>query len=391
MKPRSTTSTLAKMPFVTRLLIVFGVLIVGFAVPIQMTTNIVGADEVQRLQQRIDALRQDAKEYESRAAQLGEEAKTLQTEVSRLSNEKAIIQNQLDLSQAKHDQLVVQIQETEQRIEDNRDALGETIADLYVDDSISPIEMLASSGTISDFLDRQEYRISIRDQLTSTISTIKDLKKELEAQKQDVERVLADQKVQRDALASKEGEQQSLLSRTRGDENAYKQLVQERTAEVDSLQQKLIEEVARRSVQTGGYAVVAGPSHYGGYPTAWATAPMNSIVDPWGMYSRQCTSYAAFRVSQAYGNMPYWGGFGNAWEWTRNANNYGIPNGSTPKPGSVAVLYDGGYGHVAWVDSVQPNGTLTIDHYNINWSGNYARWTGVSPNFFDNYIYFGEW
>lgn len=379
------------MPFVSRALIVVGVLVMGLAVPIQMTTKIVSADEVQRLQQRIDALQQDAKEYENRAAQLGEAAATLQVEVSRLTNEKAVIQNQLDISQARYDQLVLQIKNTEQLIKDNQDALGETIADLYVDDNISPIEMLASSNTISDFLDKQEYRTSIRDQLTTTISKIKDLKKELEVQKQDVERVLADQKVQRDALAAKEGEQQTLLNRTRGDENAYKQLVQERTAEVNSLQQKLIEEVARRSIRTGGYAVVAGPSQYGGYPTAWATAPMNSIVDNWGMYSRQCTSYAAFRVYQAYGNMPYWGGFGNAWEWTRNANNYGIPNGSTPKPGSVAVLYDGGYGHVAWVDSVQPNGTITIDHYNINWSGNYARWTGVSPSFFDNYIYFGEW
>ena len=116
---------------------------------------------------------------------------------------------------------------------------------------------------------------------------------------------------------------------------------------------------------------------------------MNSYVDSWGMYSRQCVSYTAFKVAQAYGNMPYWGGVGNANQWPGNARAAGIPTGSTPRVGSVAVVSSGQYGHTAWVEAINPNGTIRISHFNVNWTGNYAVWDNLSPSYFDTYIYFG--
>jgi len=47
---------------------------------------------------------------------------------------------------------VIQIADTEKKIKDNQDALGETIANLYVDGKISPLEMIASSKNVSDYL-----------------------------------------------------------------------------------------------------------------------------------------------------------------------------------------------------------------------------------------------
>ena len=40
---------------------------------------------------------------------------------------------QVDLSQAKYDKLVNDITETEKQIAENKDALGQIIADMYVD------------------------------------------------------------------------------------------------------------------------------------------------------------------------------------------------------------------------------------------------------------------
>ena len=56
---------------------------------------------------------------------------------------------------------------------------------------------------------------------------------------------------------------------------------------------------------------------------------------------------------------------------------------------AVGVLYDGPYGHTAWVESVNPNGTINISHYNVGWSGEYSEWYNLSPTFFQEYIYFG--
>lgn len=380
-------TTPASLSFSWRAAIAVAVFVIALAVPIQMAST-ARADQYD---ERIRALQQDIGRYEAAAATLAQQADTLQTEVEKLNNEKAAIQAQVDISQAKYDQLVAQIADTEKKIKNNQDALGDILADLYIEGQTSTIELLASSNNIGDYINKQEYRSSVRDELGATIKEVKDLKVQLETQKTDAERVLIDQKSQRDALQAKEDEKQKLLNETQGSEAKYRSMSQDNANQINELRRLQQEEIARRSSGGRGGTVVPGLSVNGGYPDKWANSPQNSKVDDWGMYNRQCTSYAAYKVWLAYRNMPYWGGFGNAWEWKRNAVNYGIPTGKVPKAGSVGVLQDGGFGHVAWVDSVQPNGTITIDHYNVNWSGNYARWTGVSPTFFDDYIYFGEW
>ncbi len=383
---KRTATTPVSKGLVTKSSIVAAAVVMAFATPITFGQRVL-AD---RYDEQIAALRAEVSGYQAKAADLRQQAGTLAAALEILTTEKNAIQREVDLSQAKYDKLVHDIAETEKKIADNKDALGQIIADMYVDGSITPLEMLASSKNIGDYVDQQEYRSSIQSNLSATIKEINALKKKLEGQKKDVERVLADQKSQRDQLAAKEAEQAKLLADTQGEEAAYQQLSSQRNAQISQLQAQQAAELAARARQVGGYTASSDGSN-GGYPSLWANAPMNSYVDSWGMYSRQCVSYAAFKVSQAYGNMPYWGGVGNANQWPGNARAMGIPTGSTPKVGSVAVVSSGQYGHVAWVEAVNPNGTIRISHYNVNWTGNYAVWDNLSPSYFDTYIYFGEW
>ncbi len=382
MKQRSTTP--AVKGIVTKSSIVAAAVVMAFATPITFGQQVL-AD---RYDEQISALRAEVSGYQAKAADLRQQAGTLAAALEILTVEKNTIQRQVDLSQAKYDKLVHDIAETEKKIDDNKDALGQIIADMYVDGSITPLEMLASSKNIGDYVDQQEYRSSIQSNLSATIKEINTLKKKLEEQKKEVERVLADQKSQRDQLAAKEAEQAKLLADTRGEEAAYQQLSAQRNAQISQLQAQQAAELAARARQVGGYTASSDGSN-GGYPSKWANAPMNSYVDSWGMYSRQCVSYAAFKVAQAYGNMPYWGGVGNANQWPGNARAAGIPTGSAPRVGSVGVVSSGQYGHVAWVEAINPNGTIRISHYNVNWTGNYAVWDNLSPSYFDTYIYFG--
>lgn len=379
-----TPTTPVSKGLVTKSALVASAVVMALAAPISFG-QLAFAD---RYDEQIAALRNEVSGYQARAADLRQQAATLASALDVLTNEKNAIQAQVDLSQAKYDKLVHDIAETEQKIADNKEALGQIIADMYVDRSISPLEMLASSKNIGDYVDQQEFRSSIQSNLSATIKEINTLKKKLESQKKEVEQVLADQKQQRDQLAAKEAEQAKLLADTRGEEAAYQQLSAQRNAQISQLQAQQAAELAARARQVGGYTASSDGSN-GGYPSKWANAPMNSYVDSWGMYSRQCVSYAAFKVAQAYGNMPYWGGVGNANQWPGNARAAGIPTGSAPRVGSVAVVSSGQYGHVAWVEAINPNGTIRISHYNVNWTGNYAIWDNLSPSYFDTYIYFG--
>lgn len=394
MKQRSTTpvSTLASGSqgrgggLVTKSLIVASAVLMTVASPI----TFYGQAMADQYDDQINALRSEIGSYQQQAAVLNAQAKTLQDELTILDGQKSAIQAQIKISETRHAQLVEQIEETKRKIEANKESLGRILANIYADDAITPLEMLASSKSIGDFVDKQEYRSAMRDQLTKTIEQINKLKTELENKKVETERVLKDQQAQRDLLDQKEAERAKLLADTQGQEAAYQALSADREAKISDLQAQQAAALAARARQVGGYTASSDGSN-GGYPSIWANAPMNSYVDSWGMYSRQCVSYVAFKVASVYGNMPYWGGVGNANQWPGNARAAGIPVGTTPKAGAVGVVSSGQYGHVAWVEAVNPNGTIRISHYNVNWNGSYAVWDNLDPSYFDTYIYFGGW
>lgn len=342
--------------------------------------------EIRAVQRQID-------QYTEEAARLAEKADTFQNEVARLNSLKAAIQAQIELSQAKYNKTVADIKATEKEIAEKQRVLGKTMAGMYVDDEISPLEMLMSSRNIADYVDKQAQRSSFRDSLSKTITEIKQLKAELEEKKVEQKRTLEDEKNQRNLLAQKQAEQQSLLDQTRGQEAVYQRLSAEGQAKRRELERLQQIEIARRYAGAAGTAVAGDPNR-GGYPDYLANSDYyNPVVDPWGMYSRQCVSYTAWKVYQKNGYMPYWGGVGNANQWPGNADAAGIPRGSTPRAGSVGVMMTGQYGHVVWVESVNADGTINISQYNelnaggSGW-GHYSERYNVHPATYDTYIYF---
>ncbi|MDB5170420.1 MAG: hypothetical protein JWO35_114 [Candidatus Saccharibacteria bacterium] len=119
-------------------------------------------------------------------------------------------------------------------------------------------------------------------------------------------------------------------------------------------------------------AIVSAPGT--SYP--WANAPFNvDSSDTWGMYKRQCTSYAAWKVASSGRHMPNWGGHGNANLWDDNARAEGIPVDATPRVGDIAVRNSGTYGHVMYVESVNGDGTIGVSQYNADNAGSYSEAT----------------
>lgn len=325
----------------------------------------------------INAKEREAAGYNNEADRLGAVAGTLQEALKQLNNQAAAIQKNIDKSQQKYDGLVAAIEQNKRDIQTNRDALGDILADMYVDDQISPLEMLASSENIGDFIDKQEQRSNMQQALNGKINDINKLQKKLNDNKKSVELVLRDQKTQRKTLADKQAERSDLLRRTKNDQSAYKQLASKRNAEI----QKLREEQRQANAQTfQGGAIPAGSRGGGGYPAIWANGPMDAMVDSWGYYSRQCTSYAAFRFAQDGKFMPT--AIGNASAW---ASYPGAKIGSTPRAGAIGQTTAGYYGHVLYVESVNGDGTITVSDYNLMVDGKYRYYTRPAAGL--TYIY----
>jgi surface antigen len=245
-------------------------------------------------------------------------------------------------------------------------------------------------------LNKQEYRNSVRDQLSGTIKTVKELKAKLAKQKVDVEKVLAEQKAARDALVAKETEQSNLLAKTNNDEAAYQGLIK------DSAKQIAIAKATQAAINSryngsGGYVLVEAGS-LSDYPWNSSNCPMMGYLstggadgnggDGRGYGCRQCASYAAWRFAKETGIYPRWG---NAVDFTAGAKSLGYQEGG-PQAGSLAVMDPAkagqGYGHVAWVEAVSGN-QVTVSQYNYDYGQGYGMYSmmTLSANAFDHYIH----
>lgn len=317
---------------------------------------------------QINAIKVQVRQFQDQAAQLHSQADTLQNQISSVTAQQSAVRAQIIGTQVHLGQLNFKIQQTQTQIENQKTALAINLRSVYLESEISPLEMVASSNSISDFIDKQQYRNSLRDHIQSSLKQVKDLKIQLDKQKIDTEQTLADQKGMQTQLSSQEQQENDLLSKTQSQESNYQQLVTQNKAKIDELR---AEQVAANLKWSGGN--VNFQPRGGGYPSFWADIKLDSTSDDWGMFNRECVSYAAFRVASSGRHMPYWGGVGNASQWPGNARAAGIEVGGSPRRGDIAIWPVGFYGHAMYVESVNSDGSIIISEYNYDWTGRYSQ------------------
>jgi peptidoglycan hydrolase CwlO-like protein len=333
---------------------------------------------------QISALESQANQYQSQANTYQQQADTLQNKLDQINDQISALQAQIQANQAKHDQLQSDIAANQKKLQDSQQALGDTISNLYVDDDVTAVEMLASAKNIGDYVDKQEYRNSVRNQLNSAIVDIKNTKAQLDDENKAVEAVLAQLSAQNNQMAAQQATQQDLVNQTRGQEAAYQQLV---SSAKSSIQSALVQQqayyaslMAKGSVNSG----VVGSFQYwgwsgnqgcgGGYPYCGS---QDSYADPWGLYNRECVSYVAWALSARFhkyvGNFS---GAGTAYQWPSSAPAYsGAYRVSSPQPGDAVILPADGYfapvGHAMIVESVSGD-SVFVSQYNMYGTGEYS-------------------
>jgi len=382
------TTTVSKHGLVTKSALVATAVVMGISSPMALTSQAF-AD---RWDDQMRALNAQMQQYQSQASALNAQANTLQAQLDQITAQKNAILAQIDLSQKQYDALQKQIEETKQKIDDNKEALGRIIADMYVDGSITPLEMLASSKNIGDYVDRQEYRNSIQNTLSDTIDQINSLKKKLESKQNEVKKVLDQQKDQKAQLAAKEAEQAELVAKTRNDEAAYQQMANDAKAQVENAAAQQRAYYASLQQQSGGRftsGIIGGLTITsfsgnrgcsGGYP--FCAGPLDYGVDPWNLYTRECVSYAAWRIQNGYGKSvaPFRGdGMAYEWEWSaRKGNGTKATRVSDPAPGDAVVLPItpglAPVGHLMVVEGVSGD-NVYVSQYNFGGTGEYSTMT----------------
>jgi peptidoglycan hydrolase CwlO-like protein len=309
------------------------------------------------------------------------------TEANNLANKLAVIQGEINIAQQALNLTSLQIKQTQSEIDQaNRDLdrqkaiLKDNLRLVYKQGEVSPLELIASSKNLSDFVAQSQYLNAIKNKINSNLKKIDQLKQDLNRKQGELNTVALQQKAQVDDIAAQKAEQQRILAATQGEQSKYQAYISQDSQRVKELkaQQAAAIMATQSNVSYGGS---------GGYPYAGVSYPCwsgLSCADPWGMFKRECVSYTAWKVASTGRRMPYWGGVGHAYMWPGNAISAGIPVDSSPRAGDVAIRpkltsnpWD--VGHAMYVDRVNPNGTIRVSQYNAGLDGRYSE-ADISPS-----------
>jgi len=106
-----------------------------------------------------------------------------------------------------------------------------------------------------------------------------------------------------------------------------------------------------------------------------------------GFEYRNCTDYVQWKESTSPTNISVPSSFGNGGQWYNNAPT--TEQSTTPLAWDAAVV-PGNPGHVAFVESVNTDGTITVSEYNQNGQGTGDKRTGTASSMgFTKFVDFG--
>lgn len=347
------------------------------AVTLTLSVAILPKVYADQFDEQIRALQQQNAQTRNTVEALEVQASSYEDAIGKLQAQINALQQAINANLAKQADLQKQIAEAQAELDKEKRVLGESIKAMYVEGQISTLEMLASSKDLSEFVDKQQYRNNVQDKIKSTLDKVTALKLQLQGEKEQVEQLLKDQQTQQALIDNNRQQQAQLLAFNEGQQNAYNGQISANQSKIGELRRQQLIENSRFNIGN-----MRGDAGNGGYPSVWANAPQDSLIDSWGMYNRECVSFTAWKVHQDFisgrnnHDMPYWGGIGNANQWDENAVNWGIPVDSNPAVGSIAVSNGGTWGHVMYVEQVgningQP--AIYISQYNASLTGQYSE------------------
>lgn len=348
--------------------VVSGLLLTGLVVGGVVLSPLVQAQDYQA---QINALNQQSAQKQSSLNQLDNEAASLQDAIARMQAQINSLQAQIQINDAKRLDTIAQIAAAEAELAHQKVVLSDDLKAMYVGGQMSHLEQLATSKDLSDFADQEQYKVSVQHKIQNTLKSINELKVKLATDKVNLERMIADLSEMRAAVASQQAEQARILALNEAQQADLDSQIKANSSKIADLRKQQAAENARLF----GNRIPAGIPGGGGYPGKWAFAPMDTIIDSWGMYNRECVSWTAYKVAVSGRYMPYWGGIGNAKQWDDNARAAGIPVDGNPREGDVAVSNSGTWGHVMYVEQVASDGSIYVSDYNQQYDGVYrAYW-----------------
>ncbi len=381
LKQKAQKSLIRQAPTVLTVLLVM-IFAFSFAV-----SPLVRAD---KFDDQINALKDENNKKQAQVGSLQIEAGTYQATIAKLQAQIDGLQAQIVANQDKNEKLKIDIATAQEELDKQKKLLGENIKAMYLEGQISTLEMLASSKDLSEFVDKEQYRDTVKTKIKIALDKVTELKAQLKAQKEAVEKLLKEQQLLRDQVASQQSEQARLLGFNQSQQDAFNIQIKDNQSKISDLKRQQVLE----NIKLFGGGSQPGIPGGGGYP--WGNAYCvhtgqvggdcynydwyfnGSAWDVWGYGFRNCTSWVAYKLaSDGKSGFTY---LGNAANWPAGAaaRDYSVTYGNGAQAGNAAVNPNGYYGHIMYVEAVLPDGRVVISDYNRLGDGLYRGPEGGS-------------
>ena len=332
------------------------------------TTSIVRADT---LQQQIDSLNNQNVQNQATLNSLQNQAATYQDAVNQLQAQIAAVQAAIVASQQQEADLQAQIAKAQADLAQQKSVLADDLKSQYVNGTMSTAEMLATSKSLTAFVDAETYREAVQVKIQKTLDTITSLETTLTADQKQVEASLQTEKAQQSQLDSDRATQANLLSFNQSQQASYNAQIKANQAQISRLraEQAAANASIARSAHVVGSSGGSGGlcdigSGNGGYPMAWCNVAQDSIDDANGFPARECTSFAYWYFTSVERQTSFSVSGNAGWWW--ETSNYPVTEYPDAKVGAIGVepssslnapvpsLHGGYYGHVMIVKAL-PN------------------------------------
>lgn len=255
-------------------------------------------DEKKQLQSNLSAAQAMKKELENAKTALTGDVVELDSQMSEVSNDLLEVQNLLDTKEAELDKTTKELAQAKIDVEKQYEDMKLRIKFMYENGTMSYIQILFSSGSFSELLNKAEYIEQVSEYDRNMLQTYQDnrdkitrLEKDLKDQKEVLEQVKGDVEAKQTEMAGLISDKQSEIEGYESDiqnkEEAikeYEAMIAEQDSTIKALEASVAAAKAKRTQMTvsDNSTNAADQPHYGGGAFVWPAPSYTRISDDYG-------------------------------------------------------------------------------------------------------------